>query len=106
MRDHLIGKPHQRSVTRNKLLMESPSKKTRVDNSEVHPPVKCASFQLPSSPEKRVAKAWKHPIACGYKDDDSFTLLPLEVKIAALSPHFAFISKDDKIPNLIQYLIK
>lgn len=101
MREHLNGKTHLKNIRKKESF---PFKKCRLDNIPQLPVQ--STIRTLSSPERRVEKTWNHPIACGYKDDESFGVMSLPDKIASLSPHFAFIGIDDNIPNLIQYLNK
>ena len=101
MREHLNGKPHLKNIRKKE---SSPTKKSRLDTMPQMPVQ--STVRVLSSPEKRVDQTWRHPITCGYKDDESFSVMSLPDKIASLSPHFAFIGKDDKIPNLIHFLNK
>lgn len=106
MQAHLSGKQHKK-----KLLNNLPVK--NVSTLEVGN-VFSSSTKLSLNPsfssgpkmsvEERVEQAWKHVAICGYEYDDSFATLSVDNKITALSSHFAFISKNDPIPSLVQYL--
>ena len=67
------------------------------------PPPRPKINLIPTSVEKRVEKAWNHQTICGYTYDDSFSQLTVEEKIEVLSPHFAFLGKEDPIPNFVKY---
>lgn len=99
MEAHLKGKLHLKNVARKLPMIEHLS-----IASPQRPKIDLITTTSVISVEDRVEKAWKHQTICGYTYDDSFSQLPLETKIQNLSPHFAFISKDEPIPNLVKYL--
>lgn len=100
MQAHLNGKSHQKKVK----LRGSASLN---GSSLAQSPIRIftqpkQSYQIPV--EERVENAWKHTTMCGYEYNDLFSQLSVNAKIEELNPHFAFISKNDPIPNLVQYL--
>ena len=99
MQDHLKGKSHLKNLNNNSTR--------RLDYEQLNistsaPKVDHISCSL--SVDKRIEKAWNHQTICGYNYDESFSSLPVNKKIEVLSPHFAFIGKDDPMPNFVMYL--
>ena len=109
MKAHLVGKSHQKKLKLKNFQVTGYISNHEMDNCEVAPKSPDTRKSLiidhpPSTVEKRIELVWNHPTKCGYEYAVSFAELSLSDKVSALSPHFAFISKDDPIPNLAQYL--
>jgi len=68
------------------------------------PPI---DIEIPAMPpiEERLQTARNHSFTCGFHYHDSFTKFPLELKIDLLSSHFAFIGKNEPIPDLRMLLV-
>lgn len=100
MQDHLNGKSHLKNF-----LRYSTAEKLSVEHLSISTPTrKIHSISSALTVEERVAKAWNHQTICGYNYDDFFPKLSVEEKIETLNPHFAFIGKDDPMPNFVKYL--
>lgn len=104
MQAHLKGKNHQKNVKKSLQFGVFAGSPEQVNVSAQPPARRIKSKSTPTPVEKRVENAWKHETMCGYEYSDSFPQLSLSDKIEALNPHFAFISKDEPIPNLVKYL--
>jgi hypothetical protein len=98
MHDHLKGKSHLKNLNKSPVrqLVFEPQ------NTIVAPEVDRILSSL--SVDERIGKAWNHQTICGYVYNESFSSLSLKKKIEVLSPHFAFIGKDDPMPNFVKYL--
>ena len=100
MEAHLNDKPHLDNLMRSN-LKKLPLEQLTISSPTLPPQ---PEIQLiPTIVEKRVEKVWNHPTICGYTYDDSFSQLTTDEKIEILSPHFAFLGKEDPIPNLVKY---
>ena len=102
MEAHLKGKPHNKSLMKNNFEKLTLGQLT-ISTPPRSPPPRPKINLIPTSVEKRVEKAWNHQTICGYTYDDSFSQLTVEEKIEVLSPHFAFLGKEDPIPNFVKY---
>jgi len=98
MNAHLAGQRHMKSIFRWEKKLEqneSQLKKLIEPEQETKPQTK--------SVEQRVKDAWNHGTLCSFEYDQSIASLGLERQLEALNPHFAFISKDESIPELNLY---
>ncbi|KAI9556511.1 hypothetical protein GHT06_016300 [Daphnia sinensis] len=100
MEAHLKGKSHFKNLIRNRLVESLPFEQLNISP----PNQRVDSIPNYLTVEERIEKAWKHQTICGYTYDDSFPSLSVGEKIEVLNPHFAFIGKDDPMPNFIKYL--
>lgn len=100
MREHLLGKSHQKALLRNPCAPSPQPRKLSFECVNSAPP------SAPVAPEERLERTKLHPIKCGYTANDAFSNLPLKAKINALNPHFAFIGHNENVPNLLAFLIK
>ncbi|KZS05827.1 Uncharacterized protein APZ42_030816 [Daphnia magna] len=100
MGDHLKGKSHLKNFNRNRPVESLPFEQLNIST----PNRKIDFIPNALTVDERVDKAWRHQTICGYSYDESFPSLSVGEKIEVLNPHFAFIGKDDPMPNFIKYL--
>lgn len=100
MGDHLKGKSHLKNFNRYRLVESLPFEQLNIST----PNRKIDFIPNALTVDERVDKAWRHQTICGYSYDESFPSLSVGEKIEVLNPHFAFIGKDDPMPNFIKYL--
>ncbi len=99
MQDHLNGKSHLKN------LKIFPGRKLAFEQITISAPAPKVNYRQSSlTVDERIEKAWNHQTICGYNYDDFFSNLSIERKIEELNPHFAFIGKDDPMPNFVKYL--
>ena len=93
--------------THLKNLNNSPSRKLHFEQLTISTPASKVDYISKFlTVDKRIEKAWNHPTICGYNYDESFSTFPVKKKIDVLSPHFAFIGKDESMPDFVQYFSK
>ncbi|XP_046638290.1 uncharacterized protein LOC124316402 [Daphnia pulicaria] len=99
MQDHLNGKSHLKN------LKTFPGRKFTFEQMNISAPTPKVNYRQSSlTVDERIEKAWNHQTICGYNYDEFFSNLSIEKKIEDLNPHFAFIGKDDPMPNFVKYL--
>jgi hypothetical protein len=99
MQDHLNGKNHLKN------LKTFPGRKLEFEPMTNAAPTPKVNYHHSSlTVDERIEKAWNHETICGYDYDQLFSNLSIERKIEELNPHFAFIGKDDPMPNFVKYL--
>ncbi|XP_057373569.1 uncharacterized protein LOC130694513 [Daphnia carinata] len=99
MEAHLKGKSHLKNWNKSHLVESLPFEQLNLSS-----PNRIDSIPIDSTADERVEKAWNHQTMCGYSYDECFPSLSVGEKIEVLNPHFAFIGKDDPMPNFIKYL--